>query len=83
MRVVVCTVVHHPADARIYYRQIRALLDAGHQVTYIAPFGELEDFPERTQPSLTTVTIPRNSLTRNLVSGNFAFSGCSAGCTIW
>jgi glycosyltransferase involved in cell wall biosynthesis len=59
LRVVVCTVVHHPADARIYYRQIRALLDAGHQVTYIAPFGELEDFPERTQPSLTTVTIPR------------------------
>ncbi|MFZ2048217.1 MAG: glycosyltransferase, partial [Trebonia sp.] len=59
MRVVVCTVVHHPADARIYYRQIQALLDAGHQVTYIAPFGELEDFPERTQPSLTTVTIPR------------------------
>ena len=59
MRVVVCTVVHHPADARIYYRQIQALLDAGHQVTYIAPFGELEDFPERTQPSLPTVTIPR------------------------
>ena len=59
MRVVVCTVVHHPADARIYYRQIRALLDAGHQVTYIAPFGELQDFPERTVPSLTTITIPR------------------------
>ena len=38
MRVVVCTVVHHPADARILHRQIRALLDAGHQVTYIAPF---------------------------------------------
>ena len=28
MRVVVCTIVHHPADARIYHRQIRALLDA-------------------------------------------------------
>ena len=40
MRVLVCTVVHHPADARIYYRQIRALLEAGHQVTYIAPMGE-------------------------------------------
>ena len=37
MRVVVCTIVHHPADARIYHRQIRALLDAGHEVTYIAP----------------------------------------------
>jgi glycosyltransferase involved in cell wall biosynthesis len=59
VRVVVCTVVHHPADARIYYRQIQALLDAGHQVTYIAPFGELEDFPERKVATLTTVTIPR------------------------
>jgi glycosyltransferase involved in cell wall biosynthesis len=67
MRVVVCTVVHHPADARIYYRQIRALLDAGHEVTYIAPFGESgasvrdskEDQPERTRLALTTVTIPR------------------------
>ena len=67
MRVVVCTVVHHPADARIYYRQIRALLDAGHEVTYIAPFGESgafvrdekEDEPERTGLALTTVTIPR------------------------
>jgi len=57
MRVVVCTVVHHPADARIYFRQIRALLDAGHEVTYIAPFDE--DFPERQGESLTTVTIPR------------------------
>jgi glycosyltransferase involved in cell wall biosynthesis len=40
MHVVVCTVVHHPADARIYFREIRALLDAGHRVTYIAPWGE-------------------------------------------
>ena len=43
MRVVVCTIVHHPADARIYLRQIRALLDAGHEVTYIAPVG-VQDF---------------------------------------
>ena len=42
MRVVVCTVVHHPADARIFYRQIRALLEAGHDVTYIAPHDEAE-----------------------------------------
>jgi glycosyltransferase involved in cell wall biosynthesis len=40
VRVVVCTVVHHPADARIFYREIQALLDAGHDVTYIAPHGE-------------------------------------------
>ena len=57
MHVVVCTVVHHPADARVYFREIRALLDAGHQVTYIAPFGE-PGAPE-VPPSMTAVTIPR------------------------
>src|ERR1700749_226630 len=40
MSVVVCTVVHHPADARIFYREIQALLDAGHDVTSIAPHAE-------------------------------------------
>jgi glycosyltransferase involved in cell wall biosynthesis len=67
MRVVVCTVVHHPADARIFYREIRALLDAGHDVTYIAPHDESprpvqdqhHDESERPVGSLTTVTIPR------------------------
>jgi glycosyltransferase involved in cell wall biosynthesis len=68
VRVVVCTVVHHPADARIFYREIRALLDAGHDVTYIAPHGEPgqppvqdqdQDLSERTVGSLTAVTIPR------------------------
>ena len=38
MRVLVATVVHDPRDARVYARQITALLDAGHDVTYIAPF---------------------------------------------
>jgi glycosyltransferase involved in cell wall biosynthesis len=40
VHVVVCTVVHHPADARIFYREVQAILDAGHDVTYIAPHGE-------------------------------------------
>lgn len=57
MHVVVCTVVHHPADARIYFREIRALLDAGHRVTYIAPFGE--PGAPAPPPELTAVTIPR------------------------
>ncbi|NUT41936.1 MAG: glycosyltransferase family 4 protein [Thermoactinospora sp.] len=39
MRVCVATIVHHPEDARIRHRQIRALLDAGHEVTYVAPFS--------------------------------------------
>ena len=59
MRVVVCTIVHHPADARIYHRQIRALLEAGHQVIYIAP-AEAENFSaERTGPELQIIAIPR------------------------
>ena len=75
MRVVVCTVVHHPADARIFYREIRALLDAGHDVTYIAPHDESEhgtvrdhhhDHLERAAGSLTTVTIARASGRRRL-----------------
>jgi len=67
MRVVVCTVVHHPADARVFYREVHAILDAGHDVTYIAPHGESAppvryentDQPERVRGTLTTVTIPR------------------------
>jgi glycosyltransferase involved in cell wall biosynthesis len=58
VRVLVCTVVHHPADARIYFRQVRALLEAGHEVTYIAPTGE-RGAPASLGPGLTTVTIPR------------------------
>src|SRR3984885_1893794 len=59
MRVVVCTVVHHPADARIYHRQITALLEAGHQVIYIAPV-QAEDFSaERPGPQLQIIAVPR------------------------
>src|SRR5690625_2977678 len=35
----VVTVVHHPQDARIRHRQIPALLAAGWDVTFVAPFG--------------------------------------------
>jgi glycosyltransferase involved in cell wall biosynthesis len=60
VRVLVATVVHHPADARIYFRQIRALLEAGHSVTYIAPMEERgKPDTERLRPHLTTVSIPR------------------------
>jgi glycosyltransferase involved in cell wall biosynthesis len=75
MRVVVCTVVHHPADARIFYREIQALLDAGHDVTYIAPHGAqdasvLEESQgqsqdraasERVRGTLRLVAVPRAS----------------------
>ncbi len=57
MRVVVCTIVHHPQDARIYHRQIRALLDAGHEVIYLAP----EFSTERHFPLLQVTPLPRAS----------------------
>ncbi len=81
MHVVVCTVVHHPADARIFYREIQALLDAGHDVTYIAPHAESSHRPDAPHPSaatikfryservrgtLRTVTIPRAAGRRRL-----------------
>jgi glycosyltransferase involved in cell wall biosynthesis len=59
MRVVVCTIVHHPADARIFHRQIRALLDAGHEVDYLAPAHDFN--PERRNALLHLIPLPRAS----------------------
>jgi glycosyltransferase involved in cell wall biosynthesis len=56
MRVCVCTIVHHPEDARILHRQIRALLDAGHEITYIAPFRACNVTPWR---RVSPVDVPR------------------------
>jgi len=56
MRVCVCTIVHHPEDARILHRQIRALLNAGHEVTYIAPFRACNVTPWR---EISPVDVPR------------------------
>ena len=86
MRVVVCTVVHHPADARIFYREIQAILDAGHDVTYIAPVerdtapvrDDINDQPERRRGSLTTVTIPRAVGRRRLAALRAARSAMAA-----
>jgi glycosyltransferase involved in cell wall biosynthesis len=63
MRVFVCTVVHHPEDARILHRQIRALLDAGHEVTYMAPFRACNVTP---WPELVPVDVPRATGRRRL-----------------
>jgi len=46
--------VHHPADARIFYREIQALLDAGHDVTYVAPHDEQ---PERAPASTAPASV--------------------------
>jgi len=56
VRVVVCTIVHHPQDARILHRQIRALLDAGHEVSYIAPLQAGRVPP---MAGLTVAEVPR------------------------
>lgn len=56
LRVLVCTVVHHPQDARILHRQIRAMLDAGYTVTYAAPFSA---YATKAWPELTAVDLPR------------------------
>ncbi|NUT38592.1 MAG: glycosyltransferase [Thermoactinospora sp.] len=50
------TVVHHPEDARILHRQIRALVDAGHEVTYAAPYTARGVVP---RPWVTGVDLPR------------------------
>ncbi|MEQ8842931.1 MAG: glycosyltransferase family 4 protein [Acidimicrobiales bacterium] len=55
MRVLVATVVHHPEDARIRHRQIPALLEAGWEVIYAAPPGDLTPLPDR----LSRIRVPR------------------------
>ncbi|MFC4586513.1 glycosyltransferase [Sphaerisporangium corydalis] len=56
MKVCVGTIVHHPEDARIMHRQIRALLDAGHEVTYIAPFTHCNVTPPQ---EIRAIDVPR------------------------
>ncbi|GAA6525252.1 glycosyltransferase [Intrasporangium sp. DVR] len=56
--VLVVTVVHHPDDARIRFREIEALLEAGHPVTYAAPFSGYGIVPAP-RAGLTTVDLPR------------------------
>jgi glycosyltransferase involved in cell wall biosynthesis len=57
LRVLVMTVVHHPQDTRILVRQISALVDAGHQVTYAAPFSAQGVTPP---PGVHAFDLPRS-----------------------
>ncbi len=57
------TVVHHPEDARILHRQIRALVDAGHEVTYAAPYTARGVVP---RSFVTGVDLPRAAERRRL-----------------
>lgn len=65
MRIVVATVVHHPQDARIFHRQIPALRDAGHDVTYLAPWAA---FGVQRPPDLDTVDALRATGRRRLAA---------------
>ena len=56
LRILVVTVVHHPLDARIHRRQIGSLLDAGHRVTYAAPWSAYGIAPG---PEVTALDLPR------------------------
>lgn len=58
MRVLVGTITHRADDARIFARQIPALLAAGHTVTAIAPWQASAVTPDR---RLTAVDVPRAS----------------------
>lgn len=58
-RILVATVVHHPDDARIRHRQIAALLSAGWQVTYVAPWDGYGLEPPLDVPGLTPVDVSR------------------------
>ena len=57
MRVLVVTVVHHPQDARIYYREISSLLNHNIQVSYAAAF---ESFvTTELDPRIEQINLPR------------------------
>ena len=58
-RALVVTVVHHPQDSRIRHREIAALLAAGWQVTYLAPFVA-HDLPvPEASDAVTCIDLPR------------------------
>ncbi|AYY11917.1 glycosyltransferase [Actinobacteria bacterium YIM 96077] len=56
MDVLVLTVVHDPEDTRIRHKQIAALRDAGHAVTYAAPFSA---YGRALPDDLEAVDLPR------------------------
>jgi glycosyltransferase involved in cell wall biosynthesis len=76
----VVTVVHNPEDARIRQRQINALIEAGWNVTYVAPFRGFGLRPPATRPpgsdrgGLRCVNVPRSSGRRRLRAGQAARS---------
>ncbi|WP_022919000.1 glycosyltransferase [Ruania albidiflava] len=69
LRILVVTIVHDPEDARIRHRQIPALLDAGHQVVYAAPF---EAFGRTPPDGVHGLSLPRAAGRRRLTAVRMA-----------
>lgn len=65
VRALVVTIVHDPRDARIAHREIPALLDAGFDVTYAAPFTAYGTTPD---PRVRGVDVPRAAGRRRLAA---------------
>jgi glycosyltransferase involved in cell wall biosynthesis len=60
-RILVVTTVHAAQDARIFRREIGALLDAGWSVTYAAPFTQSGGTPKVSEGvRLRTIDLPRS-----------------------
>lgn len=57
-RILVVTIAHPPADARIANRQIGALLEHGHTVTYAAPFAA---FGQEPPVGVRVIDLPRSA----------------------
>ena len=65
MRVLVVCTVQHPRDARVHGREITALIQAGHEVTQVAPFAAFGVAPA---PGVRGIDIPRSQGRRRLAS---------------
>lgn len=63
LRILIVTTVHDPEDARIRYRQIPALQEAGHQVAYAAPFSAFDREPPT---GVRALDLPRSRGRRRL-----------------
>jgi glycosyltransferase involved in cell wall biosynthesis len=65
MRVLVVSPVHHPRDARVNGREITALVQAGHEVTQVAPFTA---FGVEPAAGVRAIDIPRSQGRRRLAA---------------
>ncbi|HET9873732.1 MAG TPA: glycosyltransferase [Propionibacteriaceae bacterium] len=74
-RILVVTVVHHPQDSRIWFRQIDALLAHGWKITFAAPFSGYglpvppDHDAQHGSGSLHCIDVPRSHGRRRIGAG--------------